>query len=574
MCGCHAAIYTAGACPQSAALERRLRNRGPDHQATVTKYLDDSHATILALTSTVLSLRGDHVAKQPLVDPSTGSVLCWNGEAWKIRGREVQGNDAEGVMDLLSEASRSARSVDDGGTSVLRVLRDIEGPFAFIYYDEAARRLFYGRDRLGRRSLLVKAGDPFLLASVADDCAAGGWIEVEADGVYVLQFPWEDTDADTRQLGEYVPVRHEWVDDDSFISGIGVFNRAISAEHSCLTKQSVVVEQLRRRLTESLRLRVQQIPVPPGAVMTATTGAAATTSDARVAVLFSGGLDCTVLARLASDLLPGDQPIDLLNVAFENPRIASQHKGLSQDELYELCPDRITGRKSFAELVQACPLRRFCLVTVNVPFTLTSEHRTEVVELMYPHGTEMDLSIAFALYFAARGEGLCQSSVDSRQALPYKTTARVLLSGLGADELFGGYVRHATAYSRRGYEGLVEELQLDVSRLGKRNLGRDDRVMARWEKEVRFPFLDEDFVRWAIGLSVEEKCDFAHSEVEGESEGEGHALPEPGKRILRLLAQELGMIEVAREKKRAIQFGARTAKMESGKVKGTTLISP
>ncbi|KAG6268010.1 hypothetical protein E4U48_004869 [Claviceps purpurea] len=579
MCGCHAAIYTAGACPQSAALERRLRNRGPDHQATVTKYLDDSHATILALTATVLSLRGDHVAKQPLVDPSTGSVLCWNGEAWKIRGHEVQGNDAEAVMALLGEASRSPCAVDNGGTSVLRVLRvlrDIEGPFAFIYYDEAAKRLFYGRDRLGRRSLLVKAGDPFLLASVADDCAVGGWTEVEADGVYVLQFPRgdADVDAETRELGEYVPVRHDWVDDDSFISGIGVFNRAIPAEHSRLTKQSGVVEQLHRRLAESLRLRVQQIPVPPGAIMTSTTGAAATASDARVAVLFSGGLDCTVLARLASDLLPDDQPIDLLNVAFENPRIASQHKGLSQDELYELCPDRITGRKSFAELVQACPQRRFRLVTVNVPFTLTSEHRAEVVELMYPHGTEMDLSIAFALYFAARGEGLCQTSVDSHQVRPYKTTARVLLSGLGADELFGGYVRHATAYSRRGYEGLVEELQLDVSRLGKRNLGRDDRVMAHWEKEVRFPFLDEDFVRWAIGLSVEEKCDFAHPEVEGESEGEGQALPEPGKRILRLLAQELGMVEVAREKKRAIQFGARTAKMESGKVKGTTLISP
>lgn len=122
---------------------------------------------------------------------------------------------------------------------------------------------------------------------------------------------------------------------------------------------------MRRRLTESLRLRVQQIPVPPGAIMTSTTGATSTALDARVAVLFSGGLDCTVLARLASDLLPDDQPIDLLNVAFENPRIASQHKGLSQDELYELCPDRITGRKSFAELVQACPQRRFRLVTVR-----------------------------------------------------------------------------------------------------------------------------------------------------------------------------------------------------------------
>ncbi|KAG5950217.1 hypothetical protein E4U53_005366 [Claviceps sorghi] len=552
MCGIHAAVYPAGTCPQSAALERRLRNRGPDHHGTVTTCLDQARGTTLALTSTVLSLRGDHVAEQPFVDGATGSVLCWNGEAWRIRGREVRGNDGEAIMSLLGEASRARRAGDDD-TSVLRVLRDIEGPFAFIYYDKAAGRLFYGRDRLGRRSLLVRTGGPFVLASIADACAAGDWAEVEADGVYVLELPGAE---DKRPLGECVPVRHDWVDDDSFISGIGLFNSAVPRQEVCLTRHSGVVEQLHRRLVESLRLRVLQVPLPPGA----------STTDARVAVLFSGGLDCTVLARLASDLLPGDEPVDLLNVAFENPRIAAQHRGLPQEELYELCPDRITGRKSFAELVRTCPARRFRLVTINVPFTLASDHRPEVVELMYPHKTEMDLSIAFALYFAARGDGLCQTGMDARQAHPYKTTARVLLSGLGADELFGGYTRHATSYHRRGYEGLVDELRLDVSRLGKRNLGRDDRVMAHWEKEVRFPYLDEDLVRWAIGLPVWDKCDFAHPEAEAE------ALPEPGKRILRLVAHELGMREVAREKKRAIQFGARTAKMESGKVKGTTLI--
>ncbi|GAB0137160.1 hypothetical protein EsDP_00005440 [Epichloe bromicola] len=552
MCGIHAAIYTAGKCPKSATLQRRLRNRGPDHQGTVTTCLADGYATTLAFSSTVLSLRGDHVAKQPLVDETTESVLCWNGEAWKIRGREVQGNDGEAILPLLREAS--SHSSKDGGESVLDVLRGIEGPFAFIYYEKAARRLYYGRDRLGRRSLLVKPGNPFLLASIADSPPSVGWTEVEADGIYVLQLPDADIEL---QPSEYVPIRHDWVDDDSFISGIGAFNCTILPPHFHLTKQSDVIQQLRHRLAQSLRLRVLQVPVPPGATM----------GDARVAVLFSGGLDCTVLARLASDLLPVDQPIDLLNVAFENPRIAAQHKGMSQDALYELCPDRVTGRKSLAELVQVCPKRRFRLVTVNVPFSLASDHRSEIVELMHPHNTEMDLSIAFALYFAARGDGLRQT-VNEFLPRPYKTTARVLLSGLGADELFGGYIRHATAFSRRqNYEGLIEELKLDVSRLGKRNLGRDDRVTAHWEKEVRFPYLDEDFVRWAIGLPVWEKCDFANEEVDGE-------VSEPGKRVLRLLAKELGMTAVAREKKRAIQFGARTAKMENGKVKGTALISP
>ena len=98
----------------------------------------------------------------------------------------------------------------------------------------------------------------------------------------------------------------------------------------------------------------------------------------------------------------------------------------------------------------------------------------------------MDLSIAYALYFAARGSGLEQCAPDS-EPCEYTTTARVLLSGLGADELFGGYLRHDTAFQRQGYQGLIDELKLDVGRLGKRNLGRDDRVMSHWSREVRFP---------------------------------------------------------------------------------------
>ena len=154
----------------------------------------------------------------------------------------------------------------------------------------------------------------------------------------------------------------------------------------------------------------------------------------------------------------------------------------------------------------------------------------------------MDLSIAYALYFAARGRGL--SARDGSGEAQYASRARVLLSGLGADELFGGYVRHSTAFSRQGYHGLLDELKLDVSRLGRRNLGRDDRVMAHWGKEVRFPFLDERLVRWAIEAPAWEKCDFAN--------GEELSGVEAGKRVLRLVALELGMRSIAKEKKRAV----------------------
>lgn len=294
----------------------------------------------------------------------------------------------------------------------------------------------------------------------------------------------------------------------------------------------------------------------------------------RIAILFSGGIDCTLIARMIHNIIPHDQDVDLLNVAFENPRVIraaaknSDTKPLT-GSIYSECPDRITGLRSFSELRAVCPGRAWNFVSIDVPYTETLVHRSQIISLIYPHNTEMDLSIGCALYFAARGEGTMRD-VSTDRILPYKTPARVLMSGLGADELFGGYTRHATAFKRQGHGGLVKELELDFDRLGKRNLGRDDRVISHWGREARYPYLDEDFVSWALSIPVWEKCGFGQDSI---PEGHPDTALEPGKQLLRLLAWKLGLRGAATEKKRAIQFGARTAKMEAGRTKGTQILS-
>lgn len=96
-------------------------------------------------------------------------------------------------------------------------------------------------------------------------------------------------------------------------------------------------------------------------------------------------------------------------------------------------------------------------------------------------------SLAMALYFASRGIGKLHDaggsdssstpplglSTTSSSSMtlepfssplppthqPYKSPALVLLSGLGSDELLGGYSRHRVTWKKAGWEGLLDEVR-------------------------------------------------------------------------------------------------------------------
>lgn len=300
-----------------------------------------------------------------------------------------------------------------------------------------------------------------------------------------------------------------------------------------------------RILSESVRCRVQGI------------------RGSRVAILFSGGLDCTVLAALAARYVK--EPMDLLNVSFENPRaIAAAYKSMTDPvdahtfpiDPYAV-PDRVTARDSCAQLAALFPACQFRLVEVNVPYAEYAAHLDIIQALMYPQATVMDLSIAAALYFASRGTGIVHN-INSDTCASYTSTARVLLSGLGADELLAGYARHRQAWRHGGYDTLTQELQMDLDRIPTRNLGRDDRIFSSHNREARYPYLARSVTTFLASLPAQAKACFEQDHELGD------------KHLLRCLARSLGLTYAASLPKRAIQFGARSAKMDTqgAQVKG------
>ncbi|KAJ7835293.1 asparagine synthase-domain-containing protein [Mycena leptocephala] len=561
MCGIFlCARFAENNCGSLPDLCERLKDangaRGPDSQDTRQVSVTGSDDTVvLDFFASELRLRGS----DPVVQPreQDGNLFCWNGEIFD--GMDITKEENDGVK--LFHALSAVDTIEQVG----ELFGKIEGPYAFVYYHAVSERVFFARDPLGRRSLLIhkpSTRNPyFLLASVSigsdpscefqelpteyvyclelRDLLNGGDMAGNFDS-YLTSFPRSSVNAlysQPSRVNTALPP-----DDWPLIAGLETPDYLMQT-----------VDDLINHLDRSVELRVRDIPQ-----------SSARTGEARVAVLFSGGIDSTVLAFFAHKHVPLDEPIDLLNVAFENPRkikvqtVGNITKGQKKPQKPVvnppppyMVPDRVTGFQEVEELRRLCP-RVWNFVEVNVPYEESQVAHPLVESLMFPGRTVMDLSLALALYFASRGKGLVRDQPNA-ESVAYTSPARVLLNGLGSDELLGGYGRHRTAYSTGGWESVIDELQLEIDRIPSRNLGRDDRVISSHGKETRHPFLSLTLVSFLARLPVHLKMDPRVETGLGD------------KMLLRLAARKVGLVEASSRKKRAMQFGSHSARMEGEK---------
>ncbi|OBA19813.1 hypothetical protein METBIDRAFT_79168 [Metschnikowia bicuspidata var. bicuspidata NRRL YB-4993] len=535
---------------------RCIMARGPDFAQLFNFVHQGNH---LQLLSSVLSLR-QPFTEQPLVCEEW--VLQFNGELYDKES--LDGNDTSFIMDQL--ALELARQNPNKAEAVAATITRLNGEFAYVLLDILDNTVYFGKDCVGKRSLLFEQSDAGLTISSIFPSTSTHALECKGNVMYKADLSTHTVEP--THLRRASPQQMQ----------------SNSLEFEAVAVESLS-ESLHHRLLKACEDRQSTIhPLHPHL------------KDARLGILFSGGLDCTVLAALlAENFVKRNESclIDLLTVGFENPRT-----GLSAAS----SPDRILSEQSWFELCQLFQGSgvEFRLVQIDVSYAEWLAHRQRVRRLIYPCATEMDLSIAIAFYFAARAENcellqmnsniqeislmefrLRKGSLVSQQR-GYSSQAKVLFSGLGADELFGGYSRHENIFHGlkedspstevcKKYHELSLSLMYDIDVIYERNLGRDDRAMSSWGKELRYPYLDKDFISWVIReVSLQMKVRFEWG-TQKTKKGEKRVMRFERKFILRRLAEKLGLELASKEIKRAIQFGAKSAKMEVGqhKTRGT-----
>ena len=135
--------------------------------------------------------------------------------------------------EIASDAGSRTEAVSHIATEIANKLSTVAGPYAFVAYDPDLGILCFGRDFLGRRSLLTRVTDDgdFLLSSISDSPESSGWSEVEADGVYCVDLQRtadSGLTGDETRLGRYpvTQVPYSFTDDgpaDNH-SSVGLFD--------------------------------------------------------------------------------------------------------------------------------------------------------------------------------------------------------------------------------------------------------------------------------------------------------------------------------------------------------------
>ena len=240
------------------------------------------------------------------------------------------------------------------------------------------------------------------------------------------------------------------------------------------------VEAYRKALVDAMEKRVQDFQ--------------------RIGIIFSGGIDSVLIAYLAAKMVP--------EVICYTGGVTG-----SSDIIYaRQIADRLGLKLKVCELSQE-GMERLIPEVMNV----IEDSNAGQVEVALP------------VYCAVK--------------LAHEDGIKVMLTGQGADELFGGYSWYAKVVEKEGYKMLRRRMIEDLLLLYKETLEREDKITMAHSIELREPFLDPEVIKVALATSL-------RLDVKGGDDSFG-------KHVHRKLAETLGIPrDIAYRIKEAAQHGS------------------
>jgi len=115
-----------------------------------------------------------------------------------------------------------------------------------------------------------------------------------------------------------------------------------------------------------------------------------------------------------------------------------------------------------------------------------------------------------------------------------KDKSEIILSGLGSEEIFAGYQRHEQAKDKH------EECWNGLLKMHTRDLIRETLISEFYNLESYAPCMDEDIIKLAMQISIKSKINKKQNKI-----------------VIRKFAKKLGLKEFSYRKKRAAQYGSR-----------------
>jgi asparagine synthase (glutamine-hydrolysing) len=492
MCGICGELRFDGAPPDMAALARMsapLARRGPDDAGTY----QDGPLAFGHRRLSIIDLSAH--AHQPMVDAALQLSLVFNGTLYNYR-------------ELRAELqAKGYRFFSDGDSEVIlksyhawgeQCVTHFKGMFAFAIWDQRSRQLFLARDRFGIKPLyLTQTAQRLRFASTLPALLAGGGVDTTLDAValhhhFTLHTVVPAPRTVLKGVRKLPPASTQRFDPDGTVTG-QVYWTLDATRPEIPRSEAQWLEATREQLTQSVKHRLLAADVPVG-------------------VLLSGGLDSSLLVGLLADQVPD---LRTFSIGFED-----LGAGAEKADEFEFS-DQIAAHFNTRH-------HKYSIANSEVLARLP-EAIEQMTEPMVSHDV-------IAFYLLAE-----RVSKD----------VKVVMSGQGADEVFGGYfwypdmnaasgtplARFSQHYFDRDhaeYQQMIaqafqvgdvtsslianalnqpqaDEFLDQVWRLDATTLIVDDPVKRvdnmpmAWGLEVRTPFLDHELVQLAAHMPPELK---------------------------------------------------------------------